>query len=68
MNFPALMGDRMTNDFPRVTWKPYLITSHQRTPIINHGSPERDKELPLLTYDDKTRENTALAVFSGSGE
>ena len=68
VNFPAVMGDQMTGEFPRVSWRPYLISSHSRTPVINHGSKERDKELPLLTYDDKSRDNTALAVFSGSGE
>ncbi len=74
INFPAVMGGgddggttAFTNEFPRVSWRPYLISSHQRTPIINHGSKERDKELPLLAYDDKTRDNTALAVFSGTG-
>ncbi len=37
-----------------------------RTPIINHGSgPPND--LPLLTHDKKTADNTALAVIADAG-
>ncbi len=30
VNFPAVMGETLTHEFPRVSWKPYLISSHQR--------------------------------------
>lgn len=56
-------------EFPKVSWRPYLITADSRTPIYNHGSgveSDEDSRLPLLSYDDRTAENTALAVFSGS--
>lgn len=55
--------------FPKVSWRPYLISADSRTPIINHGSkidPEEQQKMPLLTYDDKMAENTAMAVFTGS--
>lgn len=53
---------------PRVTWRPYLLTSHSRTPHYNHGNHIKDDDglLPLLTFDEKVAENTALAVFTGS--
>ena len=42
------------------------MTILSRTPIINHGSgPPSD--LPLLTHDKKTAENTALAVIADAG-
>ena len=44
----------------------YLIVNHLyfRTTIINHGSRPSTTELPMLTYDPSTAENTALAVFN----
>ncbi len=52
-------------DFPRVTWRPYLISSKSRTPVYNHGL-KAPSQFPLLTFDEKVAENTALSVFSGS--
>eukprot|EP00094_Tigriopus_californicus_P003984 TCALIF_03837-PA protein Name:"Similar to EIF2AK3 Eukaryotic translation initiation factor 2-alpha kinase 3 (Homo sapiens)" AED:0.07 eAED:0.07 QI:0/0.66/0.5/1/0.66/0.5/4/176/987 len=52
---------------PKVSWRPYLLTSHSRTPHYNHGKHANDEGiLPLLTFDEKVAENTALAVFTGS--
>ena len=47
-------------NFPKVQWRPYLISADSRTPIVNHGS---DPGLPLLTYDKSKAQQTALAVF-----
>lgn len=62
-----------TQAYPKVTWRPYLISSASRTPVINHDSRVKEQHLietnspfPLLTYDDKVAESTALAVFTGS--
>lgn len=61
---PVLDGE---TTFPKVSWRPYLISSHSRTPIYNHGSTgEEASGPPLLTYDPQVAEDTALAVFSGS--
>ena len=60
-------------EFPRVTWRPYLVSAESRTPIINHGA----FPLPRLTYVGETKLsnsndenggsiNTALAVFQHS--
>ena len=38
-----------------------------RTTIINHGAQPSQTELPMLTYDPSTAENTALAVFNQGG-
>jgi len=47
-------------DFPRVTWKPYLV-SPSRTPTINHGA-----ERPLITFEQTIKRGdskvTALAI------
>ena len=59
-----------SRQFPKVSWRPYLISAGSRTPIFNHGGAQQDGEnpkLPLLAYDGKTAENTALAVFTGAG-
>ena len=40
---------------------------NSRTTIINHGNSPRHTELPMLTYDPSTAENTALAVFNQGG-
>ncbi len=53
-------------NFPRITWRPYLISASSRTPIINHGS-DPPPDLPLLTHDKRTAENTALAVIGDAG-
>jgi len=52
--------------FPRITWRPYLISASSRTPIINHGA-EPPGDLPLLTHDKRRAENTALAVVGDAG-
>jgi len=50
--------------YPRVSWKPYLV-SPSRTPYYNHG-PGPWQGLPLLTFDQKMKEadakSTALAI------
>lgn len=50
--------------FPRVSWKPYLV-SPSRTPYYNHGSSPW-KGLPLISFDQKMTEadarSTALAI------
>ena len=46
--------------FPKVNWRPYLISADSRTPVINHGSSQG---LPLLSYDKNRAEKTAMAVF-----
>ena len=64
-------------EFPRVTWRPYLVSADSRTPIIHHGASPgigTYPPLPRLTYihssplsdDDNGNSgtiNTALAVF-----
>ena len=54
------------SEYPRVAWRPYLISASSRTPIINHGSGP-PSGMPLLTHDKKTAENTALAVIADAG-
>lgn len=56
--------------YPRVTWRPYLV-SPSRTPVINHGA-ERP-EVALLTFQQTTimrgdAQSTALAITTNSGE
>ena len=66
-------------EFPRVTWRPYLVSADSRTPIIHHGAPpgiETYPPLPRLTHIPNTGQstgdsngdniNTALAVFQHS--
>ena len=62
---PILDGE---TGFPKVSWRPYLISSHSRTPIYNHGLREESSTSRplLLTFDPQNAEDTALAVFSGS--
>ena len=56
----------MTWKFDFFTFVNLKITYLFRTPIINHGSgPPSD--LPMLTHDKKTAENTALAVIADAG-
>ena len=63
----------LSAQFPKVSWRPYLISSHTRTPVINHGQgggADRDRNpnrLPMLTYDSDTADTTALAVINGGG-
>jgi len=54
---------------PRVTWRPYLISSASRTPVINHGARGKGEgksgnDVPLLTQVEDGQ-TTALAVFYG---
>ena len=49
-----------------MSWRPYLISANSRTPIFNHGGRIDKSNLPLLSFDKREAENTALAVFSGS--
>ena len=51
----------------RVKWRPYLISADSRTTVINHGSKPKTNELPMLTYDSNTAENTAVSVFKHGG-
>jgi len=53
--------------YPRVSWKPYLV-SPSRTPVINHGSST--PELHLLSFDQKRGDakTTALAITSQNAE
>ena len=51
----------------RVKWRPYLISADSRTTVINHGSKPKTNELPMLTYDPNTAENTAVTVFKHGG-
>ena len=53
--------------YPKVNWKPYLISADSRTTIINHGSEPSQAELPMLTYDPNSAQSTALAVFKQGG-
>ena len=67
-------------EFPRVTWRPYLVSADSRTPIIHHGAPpgiETYPPLPRLTHipnavpssgnnQNSDNINTALAVFQHS--
>ena len=67
-------------EFPRVTWRPYLVSADSRTPIIHHGASkgiETYAPLPRLThvpntvpssgdYHNSDNINTALAVFQHS--
>jgi len=67
----GLEGDPALHTPPRVAWRPYLISSASRTPVINHGAPAAvdSTSLPLLTHDDSMGQNTALAIFyGGEGE
>ena len=63
----------LSAQFPKVSWRPYLISSHTRTPVINHGqgggaaSDRNPDQLPMLTYDSDTADTTALAVINGGG-
>jgi len=50
------------DNWPKLAWKPYLISADSRTTIINHGTQPSQTELPMLTYDPSTAESTALAV------
>ena len=54
------------HSFPKVTWRPYLISSDKRTTVFNHGA--KTEKMPMLTYDREASETTALSVFSGNGE
>eukprot|EP00095_Tigriopus_kingsejongensis_P010151 maker-scaffold575_size133042-snap-gene-0.27 protein:Tk10151 transcript:maker-scaffold575_size133042-snap-gene-0.27-mRNA-1 annotation:"eukaryotic translation initiation factor 2-alpha kinase isoform x1" len=54
------------HSMPRITWKPYLLSSHSRTPHYNHGQSYNSEQLPQLTYDQHVAESTALAVFTSS--
>ena len=60
--------------YPKVNWKPYLISADSRTTVINHGNKPKHSDLPMLTYDHtsqhtKTRDpDTALAVIGGNHE
>ena len=59
----------LSAQFPKVSWRPYLISSHTRTPVINHGNhaDRNPNQLPMLTYDSDTADTTALAVINGGG-
>ena len=55
--------------FPRVKWKPYLV-SPSRTPYYAHGSNTPD--IPLLTFDQTLEsadaKSTALAIIDNNAE
>lgn len=53
--------------YPKVNWKPYLISADSRTTVINHGSKPSQADLPMLTYDPGTAKSTALTVFNQGG-
>merc|ERR1712223_551719 len=55
-------------NWPKLAWKPYLISADSRTTIINHGTRPSQTELPMLTYDPSTAESTALAIRGGNAE
>eukprot|EP00092_Neocalanus_flemingeri_P023955 GFUD01025986.1.p1 GENE.GFUD01025986.1~~GFUD01025986.1.p1 ORF type:complete len:1103 (+),score=344.15 GFUD01025986.1:320-3310(+) len=64
-----LNPDSSQVSFPRVKWKPYLV-SPSRTPYYDHGSTSPD--IPLLTFE-QTLENTdarstALAIMNNNAE
>ena len=56
--------------YPKVNWKPYLISADSRTTVINHGNKPKHSELPMLEYQHtKTNDpNKALAVIGGNSE
>ena len=62
------LNKRHTNqdEYAKVNWRPYLISADSRTTVINHGE-KPNSDLPMLTYDPHTAENTALAVFNQGG-